>query len=107
MEFNSFQNDTATLNQFMLDDNGNMGTIKSISIRCDVQFEVRRITNNQGEQVTTTAKVFATPTPQLDKVNTYGSWTLLYKGETYTVERFMRVRYPASSAISHYEIYLK
>lgn len=107
MEFNSFQNDTAKLIQFGLDFGGNKATIKSIDVQCDVQFEVKRITNSSGEEVTTFAKVFVSPNTKLNNLNTNDTWLFDYKDEQYTVERFMRVRYPGSSAISHYELMLK
>jgi hypothetical protein len=107
MAFSKFQNDTATLRQMQTDFAGNMSANEAITIRCDVQYEVKRMTNREGEQVTTVATVFATPTPELDALQLNDKWIFEYSDETYNVERFQRVRYPASSAISHYQIYLR
>ena len=107
MAFKTFQNDTGTLKQIDTDFAGNIAPIQSISIECDVQFEVKRMTSREGEQITTLATVFATPTDQLNSLQINAKWQFEYADETYTVERFMRVRYPASPAISHYQFYLR
>lgn len=107
MAFNSFQNDTGTLKQIGNDFAGNITTLESLSISCDVQFEVKRMTSREGESITTVAIVFATPTIALDALQLNASWQFDYSGDTYTVERFQRVRFPASPAISHYQFYLR
>lgn len=107
MAFNSFQNDTGTLRQIGTDFAGNIETFQSITIKCDVQFEVKRMTSREGEDITTLATVFVTPSSSINSLQTNAKWQFDYSGETYTVERFMRVRFPASSAISHYQFYLR
>lgn len=107
MVFNGFQNDTATLKRFSLDFGGNKAEMQVIKVSCDVQWEVRRITNSAGEEITTVAKVFISPSNALNNVNLTARWVLDYNGSEYGVERFSRVRFPASPAVSHYELLLK
>lgn len=107
MAFNSFQNDSGELKRIGTDFAGNIATLQTVPIRCDVQFEVKRMTSREGEEITTLATVFATPTTALDTLQTNAKWQFDYSGTTYTVERFMRVRFPASPAISHYQFYLR
>ena len=107
MVFDSFQNDTATLKAFGRDFGGNASVVLTFDVKCDVQFQVKRTTNSAGEEINTFATAFITPKPELDKLPTYDQWQFEYDGVQYQVERFKRVRYPASSAISHYELELR
>jgi len=107
MAFDSFQNDTATLKSFGRDFGGNATVLATIQVKCDVQFEVKRITNSAGEEINTFATAYITPSAAIDNISTYDQWQFEYDGVQYQVERFKRVRYPASSAISHYELELR
>jgi hypothetical protein len=107
MVFKSFQNDTAIITQFKRDFGGNEVLESDIEVQCDVQFQVKRTTNSDGEQITTVATAFVTPTPKLELLDRQKQWHFEYDGEVYQVERYRRVRYPASPAISHYEFDLR
>lgn len=107
MVFNSFQNDTATLQRLALDFGGNKTVQQSISVKCDVQFQVKRTTNSDGEEITTVATAFVSPLPSLTALSAHKQWQFVYQGVTYQVERYRRVRFPASPAVSHYELDLR
>jgi hypothetical protein len=107
MEFNSFQNDSAILKRIALDFGGNPSVQQSITVKCDVQFQVKRTTNNDGEEIVTVATAFVTPQPSLTALDTNKQWQFEYDGQTYQVERYRRVRFPASPAVSHYELDLR
>ena len=111
MAFDSFQNDSATLQRNSKDFSGSYVVDLSIAVVCDVQFKRTRTTNTNGELIVTNAEVYLTPTGQLNAVSvqdlTEKKWTFLYGNVTYQVEKIDRVRRPAADIIDHYMILLR
>src|SRR5690625_1861036 len=111
MGFNSFQNDTATLNRYTRDVAGDRVLQESIPVECDVQLEDKRIVSREGEEVTTTAAVYVTPNATLLSKTvaelTQSDWGFDYEGVERNVESFDRVREPARDVIDHYLLRLR
>src|SRR5690625_2667141 len=110
MAFDSFQNDTATLKRYGRDIAGDPVLIESIPVECDVQLGNKRVVSRDGEEVTTTARVYVTPNAALLEktvAELLGQGKLEYEGREKDVEVFDRVRAPGADKIDHYLLRLR
>jgi hypothetical protein len=111
MAFDSFQNDSATLKRYDVNYKGELTVAQSIAVSCDVQLHSRRSVDGNGEEFTTSAIVFITPTDTLEAVTienlTKKTWRLDYQSVESPVGNIRRVRKPGKDKISHYELELK
>lgn len=100
-----FLTETGTLKKIALDGTGSESVESEFDVTCYVEWNRRRVINEDGDEVMANAVVFIEPDDQIDV--SHKRWDFGFESETYKVEKLSRIKKIGSNIIDHFEGYLK